>query len=114
MTLPYVGKNQENHPGTYLPFYLAGWQIVARNEHCELQRTFDLPNYKAARRFATAIMQIASDRGHFPTLYIYKRWVCVIWRATGYSGLSAADFVMAVQTDEVYESWEQPLYIGVA
>lgn len=105
MKLPYMGQKQDEHPGTYLPFYIAQWQIVTRNEHCELHRTFELPDRKAARRFAAQVMQVASDNGRFPSLNIYKRWVCVVWPALTGSGLSSSDFAMAQKTDDVYQKW---------
>ena len=105
MKLPYIGKNQGQHPGTYLPFYVGRWQIVTRCDHCELHRTFELPDSIAARRFAAQVMQVASDTGRFPTLHIYKRWVCVVWPAIVGSGLSSSDYIMAQKTEDVYQKW---------
>jgi pterin-4a-carbinolamine dehydratase len=105
MTLPYVGRNQGQYPETYRPFYLAEWEIVTRNEHCELQRTFELEDNITARRFAAQVMQVSSDYGRFPSLHIYKQWVCVIWSAHNATGLNSSDFIMAQLSDELFQQY---------
>lgn len=113
MSLHYIGKNPAQHPGTYSPFYLPDWQIVTRNEHCELERTFELKDKQTARRFAAQLMQFCSDNGRFPSLHLYKRWVCVIWPAIAGSGLSTSDYIMAQLTDELYEQYAPELLAKV-
>lgn len=80
-----------------------GWQVVDRDKVLRLQRTFSFDDFAGALEFTNKVGQLAEAAGHHPT--ITTRWggVAVTWCSHKIRGLHRNDFIMAAQTDRVYQ-----------
>jgi pterin-4a-carbinolamine dehydratase len=91
--------------GTFPPFYLADWERKVSDTDYRLIRTFELINDLDARRFAAQVVKIGNTLQQIPTVYIYKRWVCVVCRVIRPDGLHVDDVILPGSIDEAYANW---------
>ena len=100
-----IFSKEQDHPGTFLPFYLPNWQLRATPPVYKLIRTFELSNAMDARNFAAKVISAAFAHGRQPNVHIYRRWVCVVWRIPMERGLSINEVVLPTAIDEIYKQW---------
>ena len=78
-----------------------GWQIVEREGHQELTRTFRFKGFLPGVRLVDAIGDLAEAEGHHPDLHLsYGSLRVDLWtHAAG--GLTDNDFILAAKMDRI-------------
>jgi 4a-hydroxytetrahydrobiopterin dehydratase len=82
------------------------WNVTEENSVPHLRREFTFDNFSQALLFAVRIGELADMQGHHPRLIIQPKHVCVEWWTHAIGGLHQNDFIMATNTDDLYERWE--------
>lgn len=98
-------KNPMHNARTFPPFYLKDWQLKVTDSDYQLIRTFELANQGDARRFAAKVLQIGDALKQMPTVYIYQKWVCVVWRIIRPDGLHLNDVILPTSINDAYQNW---------
>jgi 4a-hydroxytetrahydrobiopterin dehydratase len=79
------------------------WEINEVNGVPRLERTFKLPNFRAALALTNAVGELAEAEGHHPAILTEWGKVRVSWWTHKIRGLHRNDFIMAAKTDQAYE-----------
>ena len=79
---------------------LDGWEVVDRDGHQELTKTYSFKGFVPGVRFVDAIADIAEAEGHHPDLHLsYGSLKVDLWtHAAG--GLTENDFILAAKIDQ--------------
>jgi 4a-hydroxytetrahydrobiopterin dehydratase len=79
---------------------LDGWQVVEREGHQELTKTYRFKGFAPGVRFVDAIAEVAETEGHHPDLHLtYGALTVDLWtHAAG--GLTENDFILAAKIDQ--------------
>ena len=79
------------------------WQIIEVDGIQRLQRVFTFHNFVEALAFTNKVGELAETAGHHPALLTEWGSTTVTWWTHKIRGLHRNDFIMAAQTDEVYQ-----------
>lgn len=82
------------------------WDIMEREGHSQLERTFTFPDFAKALAFTNAVGELAETMDHHPTIVTEWGTVTVTWWSHDAGGLTKRDFRAARGTDERYEGGE--------
>lgn len=82
------------------------WNVIEENSVPHLRREYSFENFSQALLFAVRIGEMADVQNHHPRLVIEPQHVCVDWWTQEIGGLHPNDFIMATNTDDLYERWE--------
>lgn len=74
-----------------------GW-IDSRNA---LEKTFELPSFRAAIAFVGRVADLAEAADHHPDIAISYRKVTLRWTTHSAGGITDRDYELAVRSDEV-------------
>ena len=79
---------------------LDGWQVVDRDGHQELTKTYRFKGFMPGVRLVDAIAEVAEAEGHHPDLQLsYGSLQVDLWtHAAG--GLTENDFILAAKIDQ--------------
>jgi 4a-hydroxytetrahydrobiopterin dehydratase len=80
---------------------LPDWQIVERDGVPRLERSFKLPNFRAALELTNQIGALAEANGHHPAILTEWGRVTVTWWTHKIGGLHRNDAIMAAKTDQI-------------
>jgi 4a-hydroxytetrahydrobiopterin dehydratase len=76
-----------------------GW-IDSQNA---LEKTFELPTFRAAIAFVGRVADLAEEANHHPDIAISYRKVTLRWTTHSAGGITDRDYELAVRSDEVAE-----------
>lgn len=76
-----------------------GW-IDSQNA---LEKTFELPTFRAAIAFVGRVADLAEEADHHPEIAISYRKVTLRWTTHSAGGITDRDYELAVRSDEVAE-----------
>ena len=76
-----------------------GW-IDSQNA---LEKTFELPTFRAAIAFVGRVADLAEEANHHPDIAISYRKVTLRWTTHSAGGITDRDYALAVRSDEVAE-----------
>jgi 4a-hydroxytetrahydrobiopterin dehydratase len=79
------------------------WSIVEINGVKRLERVFKFGTFVKALAFTNKVGELAEAHGHHPALLTEWGKTTVTWWTHAIGGLHRNDFIMAAQTDELYE-----------
>jgi 4a-hydroxytetrahydrobiopterin dehydratase len=79
------------------------WQIVERDGTGQLERVYEFENFVQALAFTNAVGELAEAHDHHPALLTEWGKVAVTWWTHSAGGLTDNDFVMAAETDQLYQ-----------
>jgi 4a-hydroxytetrahydrobiopterin dehydratase len=74
-----------------------GW-IDSQNA---LEKTFELPTFRAAIAFVGRVADLAEEANHHPDIAISYRKVTLRWTTHSAGGVTDRDYELAVRSDEV-------------
>ena len=80
------------------------WHIINVDGINHLERVFTFPNFVDALAFTNKVGELAESEGHHPALLTEWGKVTVAWWTHKIGGLHRNDFIMAVRTDQLYNS----------
>jgi 4a-hydroxytetrahydrobiopterin dehydratase len=83
------------------------WKLVERDGIKRLERTFKFRNFAEALEFTNKVGEAAEEGGHHPVIELTWGQVTVTWWTHKIRGLHQNDFIMAAETDELYESTKE-------
>lgn len=78
------------------------WTINEVDGVKQLERVFKFKNFREALAFTNRIGEAAEQEGHHPALLTEWGTVMVTWWTHKIRGLHQNDFIMAAQTDDIY------------
>jgi 4a-hydroxytetrahydrobiopterin dehydratase len=84
---------------------LDDWELLESPGGFQLVRTYTLDDFEEAMEFAYEIADAAVEQAHTPTLTVRDGQAQVIWWTAQLEGLHRNDFIMAAQSDDIYERW---------
>lgn len=82
------------------------WNVIEEHSIPHLRREYPFDNFSQALLFAIRIGELADMQGHHPRLVVDSKRVCIDWWTHAIGGLHQNDFIMATNTDDLYERWE--------
>ncbi len=85
---------------------LDAWDVLESPGGFQLVRTYALEDFEEAMEFAYEIADTAVAQSHTPTLTVREGQVQVIWWTEALEGLHRNDFIMAAQSDDIYDRWK--------
>jgi 4a-hydroxytetrahydrobiopterin dehydratase len=68
-----------------------------------LEKTFELPTFRAAIAFVGRVADVAEAADHHPEIAISYRKVTLRWTTHSAGGITDRDYELAVRSDEVVE-----------
>lgn len=83
------------------------WKIISENDERHLQRVYKFPDFKKALAFTQQVGEQAEKEGHHPALLCEWGKVTVTWWTHAIQGLHKNDFIMAAQTDLIYDNFQK-------
>jgi 4a-hydroxytetrahydrobiopterin dehydratase len=81
------------------------WQLMERNSIPQLERVFRVKDFASAMAFAGTVAQRADEVDHHPKLTVEWGRVTVTWWTHKIRGLHRNDFIMAAQTDDLFDGF---------
>jgi 4a-hydroxytetrahydrobiopterin dehydratase len=82
---------------------VSDWELTEDDGIKRLDRTFKVHDFAEAIALADDVGQAAEWEGHHPRLTVEWGRVNVAWWTHKIKGLHRNDFIMAAQTDEIFE-----------
>lgn len=79
------------------------WRITHETDIPHLERTFTFPDFASALAFTDRVGALAEQQGHHPALLTEWGRVTVSWWTHAIGGLHRNDFILAAQTDTLYQ-----------
>jgi 4a-hydroxytetrahydrobiopterin dehydratase len=79
------------------------WTVEQDSGIDHLRRVFPFKDFQAALEFADRVGALAEEQGHHPVLTIEWGKATVQWWTHKIKGLHRNDFIMAAQTDDLYQ-----------
>jgi 4a-hydroxytetrahydrobiopterin dehydratase len=79
------------------------WRITHTTDIPHLERTFTFPDFAGALAFTDRVGALAEKQGHHPALLTEWGRVTVSWWTHAIGGLHRNDFILAAQTDTLYQ-----------
>lgn len=78
------------------------WEILREDIH-QIEKDFQLANFKEAIAFVNSISEIAESEGHHPDIFLHDyKHVLVNLHTHAIGGLSVNDFILAVKIDKKF------------
>jgi len=68
-----------------------------------LERTFELPSFRAAIAFVGRVADLAEEANHHPDIAISYRKVTLRWTTHSAGGITERDYELAAKTDGLVE-----------
>lgn len=78
------------------------WSLNEVDGVKQLEREFKFKNFRQALAFTNKVGEVAEEEGHHPALLTEWGKVTVRWWTHKIGGLHQNDFIMAAQTDDLY------------
>jgi 4a-hydroxytetrahydrobiopterin dehydratase len=69
-----------------------------------LEKTFELPTFRAAIAFVARVADLAEEANHHPEIAISYRKVTLRWTTHSAGGITDRDYELAVRSDEAVET----------
>jgi 4a-hydroxytetrahydrobiopterin dehydratase len=82
------------------------WELNETGGVKQLERTFKFKNFRQALAFTNKVGDAAEEEGHHPAILTEWGKVTVTWWTHKIGGLHQNDFIMAAQTDDLYNDSE--------
>jgi 4a-hydroxytetrahydrobiopterin dehydratase len=82
------------------------WEVIEKNGAPRLKRTFEFSNFQEALDFTNKVGAVAEAEGHHPIITLTWGKATVEWYTHAISNIHKNDFIMAANTDEIYEEME--------
>ena len=82
---------------------LPEWNVKQVHQIDRLERTFYFKDFKEALVFTQQVGDLAETEGHHPAILTEWGRVTVTWWTHKIKGLHINDFVMAMQTDKLFQ-----------
>jgi len=79
------------------------WQIKEVNGEKRIERIFKFKNFAQALQFTNKVGAIAEEEDHHPLIITEYGRVTVDWWTHMIHGLHKNDFIMAAETDQLFE-----------
>ena len=79
------------------------WEIIEKNGSPRLKRTFKFSDFQEALDFTNKVGGAAEEEGHHPIITLTWGEATVEWYTHAISNIHKNDFIMAANTDEIYE-----------
>ena len=83
---------------------LPTWKVFEKDGELRLEKMFKFVNFDLALAFANRVGQAAERENHHPALLTEWGRVTVTWWTHRIKGLHLNDFIMAAQTDRIFEA----------
>jgi 4a-hydroxytetrahydrobiopterin dehydratase len=83
---------------------LPTWKVFEKDGELHLERKFNFENFDQALAFTNQVGQAANRENHHPALLTEWGKVTVTWWTHRIKGLHLNDFIMAAQTDRIFET----------
>jgi 4a-hydroxytetrahydrobiopterin dehydratase len=79
------------------------WRVVEHGGVPQLERTFRFQSYAGTIAFVNRVAAAAEEQEHHPTMLVEWGRVTVRWWTHTIRNLHHNDYIMAAQTDQLYE-----------
>lgn len=86
---------------------LPDWEIVEVDGVPQLQKTFTVKPYTHTLAFTLAVGELAERRNHHPAMLVEWGKLRVSWWTHVIKGLHLNDFILAAQTDALFEELQK-------